>query len=61
LEKYRDIIIANIEQNKKINMQSIFSNPVYEKLLGTKRENEEIFDGDIKSVFDELNEFFNID
>lgn len=60
LEKYRDIVIANIEQNKKINLHSFFSNPVYEKLIGTKRENEEIFDGDINSVFEELNRYFNI-
>ena len=60
LNKFKKIFIANAENRTGFSPDSIFSNRVYEKKIGTRKENDEIFEGKFDVVFDNIKHSLNL-
>lgn len=60
LNKFKRIFIANTENRMGFSADSIFSNRVYEKKIGTRKENDEIFNGKFDIVFNEIKHSLNL-
>jgi len=54
LDRIKIILAKNFVENKKLNPDDIFSNPVYEKILGGREELEKKFSGRFKDVLRSL-------
>lgn len=60
LNKFKKIFIANADNRTGFSPDSIFSNRVYEKKIGTRKENDEIFEGKFDVVFDNIKHSLNL-
>lgn len=60
LNKFKKIFIANAESRTGFSPDSIFSNRIYEKKVGTRRENDEIFNGKFDVVFNDIKHSLNL-
>jgi hypothetical protein len=56
LRLMRDIYAANMTSKKSFNADVIFSNPIYEQIIGTKAQIDKKFDGKFDEVVRELDE-----
>lgn len=60
LKKIKDIFASNIASKREINKKEIFGNPIYERLIGSYDEIDEIFDGNFNYFLKDLNSTFNV-
>ncbi|MGD9677060.1 MAG: DEAD/DEAH box helicase family protein [Vulcanibacillus sp.] len=60
LSKFKKIFIANAENRTGFSADSIFSNRVYEKKIGTRKENDEMFNGKFDVIFNEIKHSLNL-
>lgn len=60
LRKIKDIFVANKLEKKEITVDDIFANPIFEKLVGNKKEIEDLFDGKFSNVIDNLEEVIKL-
>jgi type I site-specific restriction endonuclease len=58
LRKIKDVFVANITSHGKVDIESIFANPIYERLIGRFDEVNRLFDGNLKAVIDEMQRCF---
>lgn len=56
LRRIKEILVANIVAHKPIRADEIFSNPVFEKIVGTRDDVEKKFDGKFDKVIEEIEE-----
>lgn len=54
LLKLKDVFASNLASKQKIELETIFSNPIYERLIGSKEKVEKVFDGDLNAVLVDL-------
>ena len=50
----KDIFSSNLESKKEIDLNAIFANPIYERLLGKREKIDSLFGYDFESVINEL-------
>jgi len=60
LSKMKDIFASNLDGRKDLDVDSIFSNPIYERLLGSRERIEEIFDGNFSDTIQNLKKNFKL-
>lgn len=58
LRKIKDVIVSNLTLKKDISLKDIFSNPIYERLIGNYPEVNEKFDNKFESVLSNLKSAF---
>lgn|GEM_PF-332501 len=58
LKKIKDLFVSNVALKRNIDVKDIYSNPVYEKLIGSYKELNQTFDGNFNSVMKDLNNTF---
>lgn len=58
LRKIKDIIVSNLTSQKDISLKDIFSNPIYERLIGSFSEVNEKFENKFESVLSDLKSAF---
>ncbi len=58
LRKIKDLIVSNLTLKKDITLKDIFSNPIYERLIGNFSEVNEKFDNKFESVLSNLKSAF---
>ena len=54
LRRVKDILVSNIAARKPISVDSIFSNPIFEHIVGTRNEVERKFEGKLKEVLQDI-------
>ena len=54
LGKIKDILAANIDDQGRIDLDAIFANPIYSRLLGRFEEINKLFEGRLRDVFGQL-------
>lgn len=54
LSKIKDIIVSNLASKKDINIDLVFDNPIYERIIGRKEQVEEVFNGKFEKILSEL-------
>lgn len=54
LGKIKDILAANIDGKGRIDLDAIFANPIYSRLLGRFDEINKLFEGRLRDVFGQL-------
>ncbi|GAP44846.1 helicase conserved C-terminal domain [Lentimicrobium saccharophilum] len=54
LKKIKDVFASNVASNRDININEIFGNPIYERLIGSYETINQIFDGKFNFVINEL-------
>ncbi len=60
LNKIKKIFVANAENRTGFTADSIFNNRIYEKIIGSRKENDEIFDGKFDIIFNEIKHSLNL-
>ena len=60
LRKIKDIFVANILEKKKIEVDDIFSNPIFEKIVGSKNEVDAVFDNKFDEIIRNLEEAIKV-
>ncbi len=60
LEKIKDIFVANISSRGKVDVDAIFANPIYSRLIGQFDEVNQKFDGRLKEMIAEMEKQFKI-
>lgn len=60
LKKIKDVFASNITSKKDINVNEIFGNPIYERLIGSKDEIDKIFDNKLDLVIADLKQTFGL-
>ena len=58
LRKIKDVFVSNITSHGKVDLDSIFANPIYERLIGRFEEVDRLFDGKLKAVIHDMQECF---
>lgn len=56
LRRIKEILVANIVTHKPIRADEIFSNPVFEKIVGTRDDVQRKFEGKFEKVIEEIEE-----
>lgn len=56
LRRIKDIFVANKLEKKEVTVEDIFASPIFEKLVGSKKEIEDLFAGKFDKVIDSLEE-----
>lgn len=54
LKKVRDSFIINLTKNERFSFQQLFSNPIYQNLIGSYADINSLFDGKLDDVTNEL-------
>lgn len=54
LTKLKDIFASNLSSNKEISLDTVFSNPIYERLIGKKDKINQLFSGKFDVVVNNL-------
>lgn len=54
LRRVKDILVSNMAEKKPISTDIIFSNPVFEHIVGTRDEVERKFEGKLKEVLQDI-------
>lgn len=60
LRKIKDIIVANLSSRGTIDIEAIFANPIYSRILGRFDAVNEEFEGRLKEVIDEMKGSFKV-
>jgi hypothetical protein len=58
LRKIKDVFVSNTTSHGKVDLDSIFANPIYERLIGRFEEVDRLFDGRLKAVIHDMQECF---
>ncbi len=58
LKKIKDVFASNITAKQEFGVSDIFGNPIYERLIGSYKTVNEVFDGKFSAVLAELNSTF---
>ncbi|HRP03083.1 MAG TPA: type I restriction-modification enzyme R subunit C-terminal domain-containing protein [Candidatus Kapabacteria bacterium] len=54
LKRLKDIFASNVQSHSKIDIGTIFANPIYERILGRKSEVEKVFGGRFNQIINDL-------
>lgn len=54
LAKIKDIIVSNLTSRRQININTLFDNPIYERIIGRKEDIDEVFSGRFEDTIDDL-------
>lgn len=54
LRRIKDIFVANKLEKKEFSVDDIFANPIFERLVGSKSEVEELFNGEFAKTINDL-------
>lgn len=60
LKKIKEVFASNIASKRSIEIKDVFGNPIYEKLIGSFNEVNEIFGGRFEEVLNQLVAAFNL-
>jgi hypothetical protein len=60
LKKIKDVFATNISSKKDIDINGIFGNPIYERLIGSREEINKIFDNRLDLVIADLKNTFGL-
>ena len=60
LRRIKDIFVANKLEKKEVTVDDIFSNPIFEKLVGSRAEVEMMFDNKFDKVINNLEKSIKI-
>jgi type I site-specific restriction endonuclease len=60
LKKIKDVFASNITAKQEFGVSDIFGNPIYERLIGSYKTIDKIFDGKFSSVLMDLNTTFRL-
>jgi len=60
LEKMKEIFVSNLASRHDIDISIIFSNPIYERIIGRKEEVEKLFSGTLNLVIKDLKQNLKI-
>ncbi len=60
LRKIKDILVANISSRGAIDVDAIFANPIYSRLIGQFEEVNRQFDGRLRDVIEEMRGSFKV-
>lgn len=60
LKRIKDVFISNLSSHSQIDVRAIFSNPIYEKLIGSYEDMNKLFDGRLAEVIGELAQAFRL-
>ncbi|MCX6326033.1 MAG: DEAD/DEAH box helicase family protein [Bacteroidia bacterium] len=60
LKKIKDVFSSNISSKRDIDVNEIFGNPIYERLIGSKDEINKIFDNKLDLVIADLKQTFGL-
>jgi type I site-specific restriction endonuclease len=60
LRKIKDVFASNISSKRDIDVNEIFGNPIYERLIGSKDEIDKIFDNKLDLVIADLKSTFGL-
>jgi type I site-specific restriction endonuclease len=60
LRKIKDALVANLSSKGRVNLDAIFANPIYARLIGGFAEINAKFDGHLKEVVDEMQRNFKV-
>ena len=58
LRKLRDVFVSNVASHRGIDSRSIFSNPIYERVIGSYDEVNRRFEGKLDEVVEEMKQNF---
>ncbi len=58
LTKIKNILAANIDEQGRVDLDAIFANPIYSRLLGRFEEINRLFEGRLREVFGQLSDTF---
>lgn len=59
LKKIKDVFASNIASRREINVNDIFGNPIYERLIGSYDSINQKFDGNFNLVVNDLKKMFS--
>ena len=54
LRKIKEVFVSNLSNHKDVTIQGIFSNPVYEKIIGKKLEVNKLFEGKLDLILADM-------
>lgn len=54
LLKIKEVFASNLTNHKDVSIQAIFSNPIYEKIVGKKADINKLFDGQLDAVLADM-------
>ncbi|MBI4993858.1 DEAD/DEAH box helicase family protein [Candidatus Wolfebacteria bacterium] len=60
LRRIKDIFVANKLEKKEFSVDDIFSNPIFEKLVGSKQYVEELFNGEFGKIIKDLEDVIKV-
>jgi hypothetical protein len=60
LRKIKNAFVANMSSLGKVDLDSIFGNPIYSRLLGSFEDANMLFDGRLRDVVGQMQETFRI-
>jgi len=60
LRKMKDVFTTNLSSQGEITLDTIFSNPIYEKIIGSKSDVEKMFDGNLSVTLTQLKSSFQL-
>ena len=60
LRKIKDAFVANLSSQGRVDLDAIFANPIYARLIGSFEETNQRFDGRLKDIVAEMQNSFNI-
>ena len=60
LKKIKDVFASNVSSKRDIDVNEIFGNPIYERLIGSKEEINKIFDNRLDLVIADLKQTFGL-
>lgn len=60
LRKIKDVFVANISSRGVIDLDAIFANPIYSRLIGRFDEVNQQFDGRLKEVIEDMRGSFKL-
>ena len=58
LGKIKDAFVANLSSQGRVDIDAIFANPIYARLIGSFEEINQRFDGRLKEIVDEMQKAF---
>lgn len=60
LKRMKEILARNYAKNRKITLDDIFSNPIYEKIVGSRDELNSVFDGKLKQTIENFQKLVKV-
>lgn len=60
LQRIKEAFVANLSSQAEIGVEAIFSNPIYQRLIGDFEELNKLFDGDLRGVVERMKTAFTL-